>query len=894
MNNGKLNIGKNNSNELIKALSLNLKNLIKHENKIPLSSYSNNKNEKISTNQKMYKALIDKNKKINFAEFKNIDLNKNIALSKSKNRPLSSGLRSPKYNIINKSKKANNANNEGKNDYEENIIEKIRYTIKLKNKSEMWGVEGDKDGGGDNLRYKKNNLILKENPKHNKVSFYDKLKNMKINNFNPRTNRINFSKIRENKLKYYSMDNQDKSNSNNIRNYFFYKDGKTKSLDNIFDNKNKKENNNLIHYKNVFYSNKKRNSINFLDKIRIYNDTIRARNEQIKKDKKLNLYSEKRYSFYKYKEYMNQIEKEELDKYKKEKEKQNLINIQEIFCDTTSSGNKSRKNSLIIKYQNPIQNLNIIQSKINLRKNNSNEDLKNINLIYKPEIIKEEPHNSSKNLSKTGKMSKKSSIKSIKRKKKKPKKKKKKENDESSSYSQSDIVINNFDSSKEKKNNKNKNNNKKYIPNSDKKRNSFKNIIDEQKRLFGEEIDIKTNRKMTDPDNIPEDQKDNNNAEILENEINNTEFDIYNYMSMKSKQRAKNIKVYDILKENYLKNRKELMLKNKRNLLAQKLLFEKIKEAEKKQDGKRPSQFVPFMNLKYKHLEDEAKKHKEEMLLNKYYKKTSFKKYNVRLKHKNSLSVSNSLNSSINDIMEHYNEFRNIYKNNFEFKTEEENIIDNNKIDNNDNISKKENITNEINNVILVSNNDEENSINNDINDLFFKKDDNNISKKEDKTIEENENIRNFKDDKITEFMRIFLEKYEKSKNNEKDENIPEEAYEFIDNQYLNIMRENDEMIKTSAQKEEVELFLEFREKMNSLEKLSKKDFNLYILRNYITLLSILEECKRDKQKETQINEFLKLLNYDLNMLFYYKKHISHRMKVINYQPFFSYFKKSA
>ena len=142
--------------------------------------------------------------------------------------------------------------------------------------------------------------------------------------------------------------------------------------------------------------------------------------------------------------------------------------------------------------------------------------------------------------------------------------------------------------------------------------------------------------------------------------------------------------------------------------------------------------------------------------------------------------------------------------------------------------------------------------------------------------------------------MRIFLEKYEKSKNDEKDENIPEEAYEFIDNQFLNIMRENDEMIKTSAQKEEVELFLEFREKMNSLEKLSKREFNLYILRNYKTLLGILEECKQDKQKEYQINEFLKLLNYDLNMLFYYKKHISHRMKVVNYQPFFSYFKKSA
>lgn len=61
----------------------------------------------------------------------------------------------------------------------------------------MWGVEGGKDGGRDNLRYKKNNLILKENPKQIKVSFLDKLKNMKINNFNPRTNIINSSKIRE-------------------------------------------------------------------------------------------------------------------------------------------------------------------------------------------------------------------------------------------------------------------------------------------------------------------------------------------------------------------------------------------------------------------------------------------------------------------------------------------------------------------------------------------------------------------------------------------------------------------------------------------------------------------------------------------------------------------------
>ena len=78
-NNDKLNSVKNNSNELINSLSLNLINLIKHKNKRPLSSYSNIKNENrnkySSINQKIYKSLIDE-KKINFMEYKNISLNK--------------------------------------------------------------------------------------------------------------------------------------------------------------------------------------------------------------------------------------------------------------------------------------------------------------------------------------------------------------------------------------------------------------------------------------------------------------------------------------------------------------------------------------------------------------------------------------------------------------------------------------------------------------------------------------------------------------------------------------------------------------------------------------------------------------------------------------------------
>ena len=86
-----------------------------------------------------------------------------------------------------------------------------------------------------------------------------------------------------------------------------------------------------------------------------------------------------------------------------------------------------------------------------------------------------------------------------------------------------------------------------------------------------------------------------------------------------------------------------------------------------------------------------------------------------------------------------------------------------------------------------------------------------------------------------------------------------------------------------------MELFLEFKEKINSLEKFSKKEFNLYIIRNYKILLKILEECKRDTEKEMRINEYLKALNNDLDKLYQYKNMILNDIKIVDYQPFIPY-----
>ena len=421
---------------------------------------------------------------------------------------------------------------------------------------------------------------------------------------------------------------------------------------------------------------------------------------------------------------------------------------------------------------------------------------------------------------------------------------------------------------------------------------------------------------MTDPSKPPTDEKKDYMTDILENNVNNSEFDISNFITIKYKQRAKNTKIIDAVKDNYLKKREEIMKRNKRNLIAQKLLLEKIKEADKFQKTKRPSKFIPFFNLQFKHKEeDDLRKSREKMLLDKYYKKNSIKPFMVRLKSKNSTSFvnnnsNNSLNSSMNDIMDQYNQFRSF----LQHDNKEESInINTNNIDNpNSNNNSDIKSGSEENNDIFKYINEETNSNNllnnkdknteNDIEKINNRHtNDNKIEDKNHFVVLNNKNYKIFSkrinkknekkndnsEEKISEYIRLYLEKYKKNYENEKILN--EESEEDIDLKFSIIIKENEELIRKSNRKEEMELFLEFKEKINSLEKFSKKEFNLYIIRNYKILLKILEECKRDTEKEMRINEYLKALNNDLDKLYQYKNMILNDIKIVDYQPFIPY-----
>ena len=186
----KRNSDKNVSNKILEYPSLNLMNTIKQrdKNKRPLSSYSNGNNT--NKNKIIYKTLIDKNNAI------------------KKNRPMSSNVNNNKINMLNGSVKYG----------PENEMDKLKYTIKLKNKSEIFT--------GENLRYNYNS----NNLKNNLTPSYVKLNNIK-NHFMQKSNRINSSNINGDKLKYHSVENKSQNNSNYIRKYFFYKEGKTKSVD---------------------------------------------------------------------------------------------------------------------------------------------------------------------------------------------------------------------------------------------------------------------------------------------------------------------------------------------------------------------------------------------------------------------------------------------------------------------------------------------------------------------------------------------------------------------------------------------------------------------------------------------------------------------------------------
>ena len=76
---------------------------------------------------------------------------------------------------------------------------------------------------------------------------------------------------------------------------------------------------------------------------------------------------------------------------------------------------------------------------------------------------------------------------------------------------------------------------------------------------------------------------------------------------------------------------------------------------------------------------------------------------------------------------------------------------------------------------------------------------------------------------------------------------------------------------------------------MISLARYSKKEYNLYLVKNYKYIAKALEDCKRDKEREERIDKFLKALNEDLKMNCMYKSDLWQDIKVIDYQPFISF-----
>ena len=170
---------------------------------------------------------------------------------------------------------------------------------------------------------------------------------------------------------------------------------------------------------------------------------------------------------------------------------------------------------------------------------------------------------------------------------------------------------------------------------------------------------------------------------------------------------------------------------------------------------------------------------------------------------------------------------------------------------------------------------------------IFINREINNLKKSK-----KNKNNKNNNIIKEKGYLKNFIEKYIKNMKKEDDgnkvkEEIPEKVIEEVNHKFENLIHENNDII--DSKKEEAELFLEFKEKMISLARYSKKEYNLYLVKNYKYIEKVLEDCKRDKEREERIDKFLKELKEDIRMNCMYKSDLWQDIKVIDYQPFISY-----
>ena len=573
---------------------------------------------------------------------------------------------------------------------------------------------------------------------------------------------------------------------------------------------------------------------------------------------------------------MDKIQKEEINRFKYNQRKKKEINIREIFKDRTKSKNKNKtteKSKIIFKDEFNEEfnqsNNSIIYDKSKSRSIDNNN---NSNIFVRIPI-----KNSRKNLPKYNNL-----------------------NDINKDESSSDeipIIINNYEVKKSGIRKLRKNLTPRYFKkNFWIKRFGEENIIFETQSSYKSCPDTFTAeiKKLKEKDLL----KFNHNLEKNKNKnkhnIQSIKTEKIKTSSINNYDKNKEKELFEVLKKNYFQRREKLLKDNRRNLLAQKLLIEKIDEIEKNNKNKYRKKFRPFYRLNYKYSKFAENENKKE-IMEKYYRKNLDKnKFSVRLKNKSSMSLLSNNNSSFISYQfnfgQQYNEQKSDYFSINEFFNNENNKKNNDekdkdyiRMDSTDNNFNFNEIKKIDDNIDFTENKKE--------NEIIKKKEEELLKKK----LDEERLNKMIKEQKKKKFENEFFKKYEKIiqahllKEKEKKELITNEILEEAGNNFFNLLKENEKIIKSSKNIEDAELFLEFREKMNSLEKFSKNELNLYIYRNYKTIINILEECKRDKKREIEINRFIKLLNDDLDEIYYKRKFIHKFMKVLDYKPFHKY-----
>ena len=775
----------------------------------------------------------------------------------------------------------------------QNQNQKIKFAMRLNNPHRTTHYQ--------NLRYMSNN-----NDKSNFNNNMSSNINSNIYNlFKPESEKEVFPSMPLDRIKSVKNLNihvvQSLKNKNKKNSFRYYP--KSKSLNNSpyyrirsKDQESIKNNDNeLIEYKNVLYSSlPNRYNNNMQTKLRQYNNEIRKRND-VKKNK-LNSKEkekEKQYSFYKYEEYMDKIEKEELDIYKKNQRKKDEINIKELFQDKSKFVFKIPMNTNRINRFNQINRINLIRFSTNKSKSlskissNNKEELalsnKSLKFSYILNNNKSGENNSNNNSNRFIR---------IPIKTKESQKEKKiifKESNDSSS-SEIPIIINNYEV-------KRTGIRKLRKTNTVIMQNVMLKKFREERILYESEpsSDISRDQLSAEANNLR--KKDLLNlSDFLERNrkdsaIENIPFEKISSIPMKSHEiKMKENEIFENLRRNYFQRREKMIKMNRKNLMAQKLLLEKIVEIDKTKNSKLKryrSKFSPFYNLNYKYSDKEMSK-KKKKILDKYYKKNlEMNKFSVRVKNKSSMSffTNNSVNSSqvhlisqANDLKSEYFSINDYFNNDTQRNQidKEKDIIKINPNENNYDIKEIEKIDSKIN----------------------FEENEKEIIKEKEKEkkikikLDEIKLNKMIREEKKKKFENEFFKKYEKIiKSREKKEQtqkkiITNEMLEEMSNNFFDLLDENEAIIKSSKKIEDVELFIQFREKMNSLAKFSKHELHLYVYRNFQTINNILEECKRDKQRENRINKFIKILKEDLEEICNQRYYILKFLKVLDYTPF--------